>query len=217
MGGITRTSGAEAFATPVWIGRRETGVMATQPAAAETSVRTPPPGSVPLAVLRPKVGWRLLLPALWGVSMAVMTGWIESEGDDGPSFWGWVLVVVLAGGAVAAWRQRIELHPGVIHRHGILRWSRPLEAVDIEEVTLHYEAGLRDLPHRVLRLDPYGKRPWLEVSFRWWNQWWLVIRWLTSYCTREEDGERVWAVRTDGKTRDRLEPYARPLSAQDVP
>lgn len=143
-----------------------------------------------------------------------MAGWIESEGDEGPPFWGWLAVVMLAV-AAAAWRARIELHPGVIHRRGVLRWSRPLQAPDIEEVTLHDEAGLKDYPHRVLRLDPYGKRRWLEVSFRWWSRWWLVIRWLTTYCTRVEDGERVWAVRTDGKTRDRLEPYARPLQAQD--
>jgi hypothetical protein len=174
--------------------------------------RKPPAGEA-LVVLLPKPAWRLLLPALLVFFAAVMAGLID--GGDGASLWGWVLIVMLALGSAAAWRSRIELHPGVIYRRGPVRWSHRILASEIEEVALHDDWMVNDYPHRVLTLTTYDRRE-LEISLRWWRRWWKVIGWLATYCTRTDDGEDVWAVRTDQKTRDRLEPYAQRLpSAED--
>jgi hypothetical protein len=171
-----------------------------------------PPSRAALVVLRPKVAWRLLLPPLFVAAVVVLAG---GRDGDAVTWWkGWASLVFLGLGALASWRSRIELHPGTIYRRSLIGWTRPISAPDIEEVTLEYE--ILGIPHRELTLNLYDKRG-STISLRWWSGWWQLIRWLTTYCTRLEDGQQVWAVRTDAKTRDRLEPYARPLVPEEQP
>lgn len=171
-----------------------------------------PPAGAALVVLRPKLAWRILLPPLLVSFLVVLAG---GPDGDAVSWWkGSVGSVFLAFLAAAAWRSCIELHPGMIYRRSFIRWDRPIAAADIEELILEYD--MLALPHRELKLNLYDKRGY-AFSLRWWSRWWLLIRWLTTYCTRTEDGQHVWAVRTDAKTRDRLEPYARPILPGDQP
>ena len=171
-----------------------------------------PPAGAALVILRPKLTWRILLPPLFVV---VVLGLAGGPDGDAVAWWkGWAGGIFVAFCAVAAWRSCIELHPGMVYRRGFIRWDRPISAADIEEVTLGYE--ILGFPHRELTLNLYDKRN-VAFSLRWWSRWWLIVRWLTSYCTRIEDGQHVWAVRTDAKTRDRLEPYALPILPGDQP
>ncbi len=121
------------------------------------------------------------------------------------------LVVVPACALAGALGQRVALVGPVLYRRGIVRWRKPLEAGDVQEVTLYRESTGR-LPdyHLVLALNPYGPGPTARFSLRWWRGWPHLIGWLVAYCTRLEDGELVWAFKTDEKTRGRLQPIAQP-------
>jgi hypothetical protein len=94
-------------------------------------------------------------------------------------------------------------------------------------VTLYYEnTGRLPDPHRVITFYAYDDRPgasgslqrrgWRfgrrtqRFSFHWWSNWPRLVSWLVTHCTRIEGGELVWAVKTDEKTRRRLEPLAQP-------
>lgn len=161
------------------------------------------------AVLRPHRGWAVANLIFLLIGVVVFATLAPGSGWDAV----WLASFVLVPGSVltGALRERVVLVGPVLHRRGVLRWHRPLAAGDVQEVTLHRETTGR-LPdyHLVLALNPYGPGQSERFSLRWWNDWSQLIGWLVRYCTRFEDGELVWAVKTDEKTRGRLQPIAQP-------
>jgi hypothetical protein len=166
--------------------------------------RKPPDGVRPDVVLQPR--W----PPRLGYSLAVVVMttfavWSAATDESAP-------LVVWSGLAVAlvlfvkAWVDRVVIIGPVLYHQALFRWSSPLRASDLEKVTLYYEPGRIDWFQRELTLFTQDGRS-RRFSVRWWD-WAELIAWLTRCCTRTEDDQIVWAVRTDEKTRSRLEPYA---------
>jgi hypothetical protein len=169
-----------------------------------------PPGDVQAdAVLRPRVLWRVLLPTLFIVVSAGLAV-AAPDGNEDKDWAAFLLPALLLWGAAGSILQRAVVVGSTLYQRGTVRWSVPLPAVDLEEVTLHHESGRFLELHRTLRLHRRGGISSLGFSFLWWANTQALVRWLVMHCTRLEGEELVWAVRTDEKTRTRLEPLAQP-------
>jgi hypothetical protein len=164
-----------------------------------------PTGNVtPDAILQPRWGPRVG----YSIVLALVSAgalWQLAVGESVPvTIWlGFPIGVVLF---VKAWVDQVVITGPVLYRQATLRWSTPIRAEDIKEVTLYYDPGRIDFFRRELTIKTYDGRS-QSFSVRWWK-WSPLVAWLVKYCTRTEDGNIVWAFKTDEKTRSRLEPYA---------
>jgi hypothetical protein len=136
---------------------------------------------------------------------------IFASGDDPPGLGGSFLMAALLWGSVGAFLQRTVLVGPTMYPRGTLcRWSA-LSAADVTRLTLHYEWGGR-LPEVYRTLRIYGKDgTGADFSFLWWADTQSLVRWLVMQCTQVENDELVWAVKTDEKTRSRLQPLVQPF------
>lgn len=163
-------------------------------------------GEADLIVIRPSLLWRLGFPTAGLFWFLVQLDVIKSK-DGNPGLWGWGVLAMIAFGGFAAFRQRVTLQGSVLLRQGTFRAYQPLRADSIAKVTLHYEAALKDIPHRVLRLET-DSRTSQDFSLRWWGGWRRLAVWLRQYCTTVNDErQRSWRFDADDVTRRRLQAH----------
>lgn len=159
------------------------------------------------AVLRPKLGWRLLL-GLWAVPISFAQ---VSQVADGT--WEWpslLLVVPLLSTAAAAWRKKVILHGDELHQQATLMRYPLLRAADIAAVTARRDKKDLRWPAAV---RPTVLRLWLaDGSYRgyvrfWWDGWETLAQWVAVHHTKSSpDGVPHWTIPTDGETMRRLAP-----------
>jgi hypothetical protein len=149
---------------------------------------------LPAFEMRPKLVWRLLLPSL-GLGVLVAALWIGVP-ELG------LIAVALAIASGVAWRERIIVLGDTAY-HRVIRWHHPLLLDHLVDVTLHYEADAREIPHRELRLlDEVGTHD--SISLWWFDNWQTLAG---------SAAEQVLAgrVKPDPVTRKRLARYLRRL------
>lgn len=156
------------------------------------------------AVLRPRLGWRLLFGLLGFPMPFTPVAQIANGTWQWPSLFFVVPILLMT---TAAWRKKVVLHGDELHQQGTLTRYPVLRAAEIAAVTAHQENkdghGTRAV---VLRL-------WLAngtyrgyVRF-WWAHWEALARWLAAHHTKlSPDGIPHWTVPTDGETMRRLAP-----------
>jgi hypothetical protein len=149
--------------------------------------------------MRPKLAWRLVLPAIAVASVVVATSiWVRL-----------VFLVVLGGSAIAAWVDIVRVDAGEVDERGLLGWRRPLDLNDVVEVEFKYRIGFKDYPHRELWLETPDDHVWI-ISLRWWSHWRpFVAEVVQALSSAPTDGSysRVWHVKADRATRSRLEDF----------
>jgi hypothetical protein len=178
------------------------GLVEGGPATSRAVVLSVPPD----AVLRPRLGWRLLFAFL---AVPIPFRGIAQIADG---TWEWQSLffsVPVLLFATAAWRKRVVLRGDELHQQGTLTRHPVLRAAEIAAVTAHREKG--DLHHPGTRAVVL--RLWLAngtyrgyVRF-WWGNWEMLARWVAAHHTKpSSDGVPRWTVPTDGETMRRLAP-----------
>jgi hypothetical protein len=152
--------------------------------------------------LRPKLGWRLLSPALAAGSVVLFWG-------SWTSLRFWLPVVVMGAFAIEAQRSYIRVERGVIFRRGAVRWNEPFVLDDLVEITFQRRWGRGDDPHLELRLKSRGG---LSFSFqpRWWSHADQLVRIAAAAAVDDTASGipgHVWKLDLNAKTRERLIEY----------
>lgn len=122
------------------------------------------------------------------------------------AWWKWIALLLWGAVVLDAWREYVRVEDLVLYRRGAVFWSLPVDLRRLASVELVREWGRPLYKYLVLRVvDLDGNRqtihPWL------WSGSKALLRLVAEAASEPSpvhQGERVWRLETNRKTRQRL-------------